>query len=248
MKIDHTLEFARFKDKVPYNLEAEYFYFLNNQVLSDGLVQQALKDVQKSGLLPKTLEKAQVKIFSGDTDRLKKRLGFASINGQNILKTCRLIEFPNIGEDAEVKSYCYKLIPSLSDKEGRQIKYLHGKNEPAIPYIPHETWKVKKKTNEPIWITEGQKKALKLSQHCRYAISVSGVWNFKAGNDSDASNADKGLWSELESFDWRGRTVYLAFDTDLWTNPQVRYALYELSFKLFERGAIVKIPSWKGGS
>jgi hypothetical protein len=30
----------------------------------------------------------------------------------------------------------------------------------------------------------------------------------------------------------------------LWTNPQVRKALYELALKLHSRGAIVKIATW----
>ncbi len=70
-------------------------------------------------------------------------------------------------------------------------------------------------------------------------------WNFKAGGKSDLNN-DKGLWQELQSFEWRGRTVYLAFDMDLWTNSAVRSALYELAFKLFDRGASVKIATWEG--
>lgn len=228
--------------------ESNSNYFLNNHVPDDGLVQLVLKDVQKSGLSPETLEKAQVRLFNGDTTLLKQRLGFESINKQKLLKTCRLIEFPNLAEDGSIISYCFKLIPPLYDANGKEVKYLHRKGHPAIPYIPLGTWKVKDKVNIPIWITEGQKKNLKLLQHGRLAISVSGVWNFKAGANSDASNADKGLWMELDGFAWRGRTVYLAFDIDLWVNPQVRCALYEISFKLSERGAIVKIPSWKGRS
>jgi hypothetical protein len=43
-----------------------------------------------------------------------------------------------------------------------------------------------------------------------------------------------------------GRTVCIGFDADLWTNPGVRLALYELSFTLFARGAVLRFPLWQG--
>ncbi len=223
----------------------EYVKFLNGHSPDDGLVKLCIEDVQKSRLSPETLEKVKARIFSGNKDRLKECLGFASINNQDILRSCRLIEFPYFNEKGETILYRYKLIPSLTDKDGREIKYFQPKDKVAIPYILPEAWQVKDKTNKPIWITEGEKKALTLIQHGRHAIALSGVWNFKAGGKSDLNN-DKGLWQELQSFEWRGRTVYLAFDMDLWTNPAVRSALYELAFKLFDRGASVKIATWEG--
>ncbi len=39
--------------------------FLNGHSPDDGLVKLAVEDMRKSGLLPKTLEKAGVRIFSG---------------------------------------------------------------------------------------------------------------------------------------------------------------------------------------
>ncbi len=224
-------------------IDAEHRHFLNNHSPDNGLAKLTLEDIQKSGLSAKTLEKAQVRLFRGDKDTLKGRLGFASINGQSILSTSKLIEFPYFDKGGDILLYRYKLIPSTVDKDGREIKYLHPKEKPAIPYILPEVWKIKDKANKPVWITEGEKKALALLQYGRSAIALSGVWNFKAGGKSDLNN-DKGLWQELHSFEWRGRTVYLAFDMDLWTNPSVRSALYELAVKLYERGALIKVVKW----
>lgn len=128
------------------NCNVNYKFFLNNHPPSDGLVDMAKKDIEKSGLSPETLEKAQVRLFNGDSDLLKQRIGFASINGHNLLASCRLIEFPNIGEDGGVVSWCYKLIPPLYDADGKEIKYLHSKGLPATPYVPLETWQAKKAT------------------------------------------------------------------------------------------------------
>ena len=217
----------------------EWSNFLNGHSPEDGLVELCLTDVQKSGLSPETLEKSGVRTFSGNKNLLKERLGFASINNQDILRHCRLIEIPYFNEKGEVLFYRYKVIPSLTDKDGKEIKYLQPKDKVAIPYILPGIWKIKDKPHKPLWIAEGEKKALKLTQHERYAIALSGVWNFRSNNPGDAD-----LFSELKSFAWHGRTVYMAFDQDLWINPSVRAALYELAFKLYELKAIVRIAQW----
>ena len=217
-----------------------YEYFLNSYSLTESLVEMALADVQKSGLKPETINNAGIRIFKGNSDDLKEHLGMGSLNGQNILKLSRLIEFPYFNEKGDILFYRFKLVPGLGD-----TKYLHPIGKPALAYILPEVWTIKEKANKPLWITEGEKKALVLIQHGRYAIALSGVWNFRAGKNSDLQD-DKVLWRELEAFQWQGRMVYLAFDSDLWTNPMVRQALYEFAFKLYERGAIVKIAVWQG--
>lgn len=218
--------------------------FLNGHSLADGLVQLAVEDMQKSGLLPETIKNAGVRIFNGNREDLIKHLGRETLSGHSILALSRLIEFPYYTERGDIYLYRYKLIPSLSDKGGKEIKYLHPIGKPAIPYILPDIWKVKDKTNKSLWITEGEKKALALIQHGRFAIALSGIWNFKAGKNSDEIESDKSLWAELEAFQWRGRTVYMGFDNDLWTNHRVREALYELAIKLYERKAIVRIAQW----
>ena len=222
----------------------DFSFFINNSsIASDDLVRRAVDDMVRSGLYPETLEKAMVRIFSDKVDILKARLGRSNLGGQSILQVYRLIEFPYFNKEGKVVLYRYKLIPSALDKDGREIKYLHPENAPAIPYILPDIWDVKDKTHKPIWITEGEKKALKLVQHERHAIGLSGVWNFKAGIRSTEKESRE-LWLELKEFDWRGRTVFLAFDNDLWVNSNVRYALYELAFKLYAKDAIVRIALW----
>ncbi|MCX5806971.1 MAG: DUF3854 domain-containing protein [Proteobacteria bacterium] len=217
----------------------EYSYFLNGyNPNADTLAKQALEDMQASGLSPETLEAAGIRLFSGNSDELKKRLGFVSINSNSILKTSILIEFPFFDQTGNIAFYEYKPFPSI---DGR--KYLHPLGTPAYPYISLYVWQVADKTSKPVWVTEGTKKALKLLQHGRKCISLSGVWNFRAGKDSEEIES-KSFWRELETFSWKGRTVYIAFDSDLWTNSQVRHALYELAFKLIAKGAIIRFPQW----
>ncbi len=209
-----------------------------NNFLNNSNAEEALKDVIKSGLEPDILNLANVKVFNGSKEELEAKLGFSiNINDRDF------IEFPYFSEDGSILFYRYKILPPIN-KDGNEIKYLQPKNTPAIPYILPFIWNVKDKPNKPIWITEGEKKALKLIQHNRYAIALSGVWNFKAGKDSESLEEDKKLFSELREFNWNGRNVYLAFDMDLWINPLVRQALYELSLNLISLKAIVKFVSW----
>lgn len=216
-----------------------YVFFLNgHNPENDSLACLALKDFRdRSGLSAETLERAQVSIFSGNADKLKKRLGFGSINGQSILTVARLVEIPSFSHDGKISAYHYRLYPAIED-----CRYLHPKGNSARPYILPEVWAFKDKPHKPVWITEGAKKVLKLVQHGRAAIGLQGVWNFRGGSESIESF----LFRDLEEFMWRGRTAYLGFDADLWTNPQVRFALFELAFKLMSRGAVIRFPKWKG--
>lgn len=223
-----------------------YRYFLNGwNPDSDELTRRALLDVQDSGLSPEILERAQARIFDGKADTLKDRLGFAKIDGQSILQSYRLIEFPYIDEKGNVTRYEYKPFPSAHFKnEEKPRKYLQAKGQAPTPYILPDVWAAKDKNNRPLWITEGVKKVLAIAQAARLAVGLSGVWNFRAGKDrEDPENI--GLWADLEGFRWTGRTVYIGFDADLWVNPMVRHALYELSFILYAQGAVLRFPMWQ---
>jgi len=221
-----------------------------------------VKDLQKSGLTPETCQKAKlvpISYWLGNstleepTKRafLKELLGLSStiINGQDLLSV-ELLGFPYFtaeGELAFVRVRCYPAL-TLQEKDGsklREAKYLQPVGTPARPYILPEVWEIASKPHKPMWITEGEKKALALLQHGEYAVALSGVWNFRAGDSTQgATDGDKWLWEELRAFNWTGRVVNLAFDMDLWTNPQVRMALFELALKLYSLGAVVRVAQW----
>ena len=219
------------------NKGKDFDYFLNGcNPDSDALVRLALEDFRdRSGLSPDTLERAQIRIFLGNAEELKERLGFTSLNGQSILKLARLVEIPLFGADGAISGYHFRLNPAIDGK-----RYLHPKGKPARPYILPEIWSVQGKPHKPLWITEGAKKVLKLFQHGRQAIGLQGVWNFR----DSLKDQDTFLFADLEQFSWKGRTVYLGFDSDLWTNPQVRFALFELALKLTGRGTFIRFPKW----
>ncbi len=212
--------------------------FLNGHSTENGRVKLALDDIKKSGLTLKTIEAAGIQLFNGKSDLLKQRLGFSSLKGNNILSVAVLMEIPYRDADGNIIKYEYRLYPETDER-----KYLHPLHSPSVPYILSDVWAIKDKANKPLYITEGVKKVLKITQHGRPCIGLSGVWGFRVGKNDEAAGL---LSEELASFTWNGRTVYLAFDADLWINPQVRKALYELALHLTARSALVYICTWKG--
>lgn len=93
---------------------------------------------------------------------------------------------------------------------------------------------------EPIVITEGEAKALIAAQYGITCLALGGVWNYAAKGQDD-------LLPELLAIKWRGRTVYIIFDSDAATNPSVIAAearlVDELQRKAGAQCTIIRLPA-----
>lgn len=90
---------------------------------------------------------------------------------------------------------------------------------------------------EPLAITEGEKKALCACVNGLATIGLGGVYNFMR---------DDRFLSELEQIVWDGRNVFIVFDSDARTNVEIQRAEARLVQELRKRGAtlyIVRIPA-----
>lgn len=91
---------------------------------------------------------------------------------------------------------------------------------------------------EPLIITEGEKKAIAACAAGFPVIALGGVFNFTNGGDE--------LMPELELVKWRGRDVYICFDSDAALNPNILAAearlVDELQRKRGARCYLVRIP------
>jgi hypothetical protein len=119
----------------------------------------------------------------------------------------------------------------------KPLRYTGPKNELPRFYFPKSAdWaSAVKDPDIEIVITEGEKKADKAVKEGLPCLSVPGVWAWRSKK--------QGV-SAIKDFDvivWKGRTVYLCFDNDVMTNPQVLSALNALSEELTNRGARVVI-------
>jgi hypothetical protein len=89
---------------------------------------------------------------------------------------------------------------------------------------------------EPLWITEGSRKADSAVSADLCCIAVMGVWSWKGRDAADATTA-LGDW---ESVALKSRRVYIAFDSDVMTKASVQLALRRFGAFLGSRGADVR--------
>lgn len=102
-------------------------------------------------------------------------------------------------------------------------------------------------TKTEIILTEGEAKGLACCLAGLPCIAFGGVFNWLAGGPNDA----RILLPELEEFVWRGRNVYIVFDSDAALNPNIQGAEARLVDELMrDRGAkvhVVRLPPGRGG-
>lgn len=142
--------------------------------------------------------------------------------------------------DAKGNSYgpaFYRLKPEEPTASG--AKYLTSKGAGCRPYfsplVQPRVWQ----SSEPLYLTEGEKKADSLSHHGFPALGLSGVdaWKDKRSGESQPL-------PELDEINWN-RRVYVVFDSDVVVKDSVRDALERLSLWLRSKGAtpmIVLLP------
>jgi hypothetical protein len=95
----------------------------------------------------------------------------------------------------------------------------------------------------PLVLTEGVKKALKATQDGFPTLGLSGVWNWTV-------KGVRRLIADLSAVAWKGRRVYVVFDSDAAHNESVARAERELTELLRSHGAVarvVRLP-WTGRS
>lgn len=134
-------------------------------------------------------------------------------------------------------------------------KYLSPPGRASLLYFVRGTpaeWLTDEKL--PIVITEGEKKTIALyrlafhnsSSPRFFPIGLAGVWNWRGvvGRTADGRGERrevKGVITDFDRIVWRGRAVYIVFDSDVATNEKVRAARYGLTKELNRRGATVRL-------
>lgn len=105
---------------------------------------------------------------------------------------------------------------------------------PQVYWSPLCPWdKVLADKTQPIYITEGEKKADCACKNLIPTIGLGGVWSFKS------KKVGLDLLRELDEIDWKDRLVYIVFDSDALSNPNVVAAEVELGRQLLQRSAHV---------
>jgi putative DNA primase/helicase len=134
--------------------------------------------------------------------------------------------------------------PRKSKADGKPIKYESPKGASNRAYFPPGTLAALKDSSIPLVLTEGEKKAAKADQEGFACIGLVGVYGWQKKRTKDKDDKPQGereLIDDLAAIPWQGRPVFLCFDSDAATNPNVRRAECHLAEALARKGAIVKV-------
>jgi uncharacterized protein DUF3854 len=153
-------------------------------------------------------------------------------------RTQAIIWFPIRDAEGDNGSWIARPLPTIEGK----AKFLCRKSDGAPLYIAPSVYAVRDKAEVPLIITEGSAKALACVQAGFHAIGVNGVWCAGETDDEDKWH----LRQELrEGFELRSRKVYICFDADAATKPEVRHAQIRLFFLFHCAGAeVYQLTSW----
>lgn len=135
--------------------------------------------------------------------------------------------------------------PFAAQTNAKTLRYIQPPDTLNEVYLPPLlNWlDVAKNPETSLVITEGE---LKSAAACKLGIpcmGLGGVWCFKS------VKRKLPLLPMFHEFKWKGRTVYLCYDSDAATNPLVVGALVSLARELLALGAVPKVvtlPELKG--
>ncbi|AWM39109.1 hypothetical protein GobsT_26150 [Gemmata obscuriglobus] len=130
------------------------------------------------------------------------------------------------------------------------VKYEAPAGAPNRAYLPPGTRSALADPTVPLVLTEGEKKAAAADQHGFPCVGLSGVWAWQVKRPKDPHGRGTGprqLIPDLARVVWAGRPVVLAFDSDVASNPQVRWAEWHLAEALRTAGAVVRVLRFPGG-
>jgi P4 family phage/plasmid primase-like protien len=219
----------------------------NGRTVSGKLLPQHLADLHKSGLTDATIAACGFCSLQASAS-VQDALRWKRYRGE--LGPCLCIPFA----DAEGKpsGYC-RLKPDRPRKgkeDGKPIKYESPKGASNRAYFPSGTLPALANVAAPLIVTEGEKKAAKADQDGFPCIGLVGVygWQKKRARDRDGNpTGERQLIDTLACVSWQGRRVYVCFDSDAETNPNVRRAEWHLAEVLASKGTVVKIVRLPGG-
>jgi hypothetical protein len=141
--------------------------------------------------------------------------------------------FPYFDDDG--KPNCYARVrPRFprKDREGKPVKYESPVGQPARAYIPPSSRRLLRDGKCPIYLAEGEKKTLALSQLGWAAVGIGGTYSWKVKGTDE-------LIPDLAAMMRQQQEVYIVFDFDSKpaTRQQTAWAARRLARALRKAGA-----------
>jgi hypothetical protein len=192
-------------------------------VYSGALAPKHLADLRKSGLTDETIRLHALR--SVPPDQIRHLLGWDTPR----IESAYLIPYPSLSEDGWLDHIVLRLFPPMETEHGT-MKYAQPKCTPPRLYMPRLNRDAIMDAATPLWITEGQKKALALAQLGLAAVGIQGVegWHTRGTRE---------LLPEFSALPLQGRLVPVVPDGDFEWNPDVQRAVRRCANALRARGA-----------
>lgn len=177
------------------------------------LLAEHLADLVRSGLTEE--DAAAAGIRSADAAEISKIVGFT------VPSSGYVIPYPG------THALRVRMVPELVFANGDKAKYLSPKGAPVRLYIPPGVVdELRADPARPLYVTEGEKKALALRKALGISIiAVAGVWCWPSKERASGVIEDLELLMPL----LRGRTFFILFDENARTNIHVARAAEHLA-------------------
>jgi len=128
----------------------------------------------------------------------------------------------------------FKIFPPLTDADGHRVKYLQPKGSRPRLYLVAPCLAEVLEGDAPLWLVEGEKKALYAAQLGLPSVGFTGIqgWHVRGSRD---------LLDDFDRLPLAGRVVELVPDGDAATNPDVARGAVTFGQALTGRGAQVRL-------
>lgn len=138
--------------------------------------------------------------------------------------------------------YRVKLFPPVPDNDGHMQRYHQPADTAPRLYIPPAVASPLADASQTLHFVEGEKKALRGAQEGLACIGIGGLWSWRY---------DGKIIGDFDGIDLAERSTVLVPDSDVWTRPDLRRAVYALGRALEDRGAkaaVLKLPAGADGA
>ena len=211
------------------------------------LSREHLAELQASGISPEAaVERGYQTVYRDSPNDLRNvtRLRGLGVPGWALEPTSFPgLLIPQYDVHGQTWGHIWKPRRPVPGDDGKLRKYAFPRSTGQRIDVPRRCSNAILDPTVPIWITEGSKKADALASAGQVAFSVNGItgWTHDGGIPV----------GDLQSVQWRGREVRIAFDADMPDKPLVKQQAQKLADHLLARGAaevrMICLPTERNG-